>query len=193
MTQLAGIKNHVPRVHKCHIPHSSSRYLWQAKGWPRSNDPMRFYMLPGKKPTDVFGWGYEEGHQRCCSMHWLLRYAATLEKPLQESAPWLSLAASKVPGTKSSPLLEGETEDTRALRGLATALSRKLDTIAWSYVTVALLIKTRNMRYQATVRLDAHIRYHQMTSILDGFRILPATFEIKSRGDVHHQSEYYQS
>lgn len=56
----------------------------------------------------------------------------------------------KVPGTKSAPLLDGETEDTRALRGLATALKRKRDTIGWSYVTVALLIKTRNMRYQAS-------------------------------------------
>ena len=125
-------------------------HLRQAKGWPDSTAPMRFYLLPGKNPTDVFGWGYEEGHQRGCSMHLLLRYAASLGKPVQESAPWLAVAASKVPGTKSAPLLDGETEDTRALRGLATALKRKRDTIGWSYVTVALLIKTRNMRYQAS-------------------------------------------
>ena len=92
-------------------------HLRQAKGWPDSTAPMRFYLLPGKNPTDVFGWGYEEGHQRGCSMHLLLRYAASLGKPVQESAPWLAVAASKVPATKSAPLLDGETEDTRALRG----------------------------------------------------------------------------
>ena len=62
-------------------------HLRQAKGWPDSTAPMRFYLLPGKNPTDVFGWGYEEGHQRGCSMHLLLRYAASLGKQVRSLVP----------------------------------------------------------------------------------------------------------